>query len=108
MVFLSVRSGEKPIIDGPLFALVVPGESLWTIENGLVEIGLLKQKKHFSWDSVLQGGPALDPLTKDKQDKAMMLEKFQKEHKGFDFSGADFSGQLPEDPASFGDSWKNK
>ncbi len=100
--------GQPPVIDGPLFALVVPGESLWTIEKGLVEVALQKQKKHFSWDSVLQGGPVLDPLTKDKQDKAMMLEKFQSEHKGFDFSGAEFSGQLPKDPASFGDDWKPK
>jgi hypothetical protein len=48
-------TGQNLIIDGDLFALVVPGESLWTIEKGLVEIGLLKQKKHMSWDSVLAG-----------------------------------------------------
>jgi hypothetical protein len=100
--------GQPPILEGPLFALVVPGESLWTIEKGLVEVALQKQKKHNSWSSVLENGPRLDPLTQEKQDKAMMLEKFQSEHKGFDFSGADFSGQLPKDPASFGDDWKNK
>ena len=84
----------------------MPDESLWTISDGMVEIALQKQKQHSSWDSVLEGGPKLDPLTKDELDKKMMLEKFQSKHPGFDFSGADFSGQLPDDPASFGDNWK--
>lgn len=93
-------------MDGKLFAGVVPDGSLWTLDDGMVEILLQKQKKHFSWESVLEGGPKVDPLTKEQLDKKMMLEKMQKEHPGFDFSKADFSGQLPKDPASFGDDWK--
>jgi hypothetical protein len=27
--------------------------------------------------------------------KKMMLERFQEEHPGFDFSGADFNGNVP-------------
>jgi hypothetical protein len=100
--------GQPPVLDGKLFAGVVPGESLWTLEDGVVEIVLQKQKKHHSWDSVLEGGPALDPLVKDQIDKKMMMEKFQREHPGFDFGNAEFTGQLPKDPASFGDNWKAK
>lgn len=105
--------GKPAILEGELYELVVPGESIWTLEtsdNGgkHVEIALQKQKKHSSWESVVKGGPKVDPLTKEKLDKKMMLEKFQGEHAGFDFSGADFSGALPENPASFGDDWKNK
>jgi hypothetical protein len=32
--------------------------------------------------------------------KALMLERFQAEHPGFDFSGAEFSGSAP-DPRTF-------
>ena len=74
----------------------------------MVEIALQKQVEHTSWDSVVEGGPKLDAATKDSLDKKMLLEKFQGEHPGFDFSGAEFSGQLPENAAAFGDNWKNK
>ena len=42
----------------------------------------------------------LDPLSVGEEQKAMMLERFQSEHPGFDFSGADFSGAAP-DPRTF-------
>jgi hypothetical protein len=110
---LSVGLKGKPVVlKGDLFDGVVPGESLWTLEtqDGVkyLEIALQKQKKHSSWDSVVKGGPVVDPITKEKLDKKMMLEKFQGEHAGFDFSGADFTGSLPEKPETFGDSWKNQ
>ena len=105
---VGIKGSDSPVLDGKLSELVVPDESLWTLEDGWIEIGLQKQKKHTSWDSVLEGGAKLDPLTKEALDKKMMLEKFQGQHPGFDFSGADFSGQLPSDPAAFGDDWGNK
>lgn len=98
--------GRPPLVQGTLAGRVVPGESLWTLEDGAIEVVLQKQVKHQSWASVIEGGPAVDPLTKEALDKKMMLEKFQGEHPGFDFSGADFNGALPENPAAFGDSWK--
>jgi hypothetical protein len=36
-------------------------------------------------------------------DKQMMLEKFQSENPGFDFSGAEFNGSLPANPSTFMD-----
>ena len=64
-----------------------------------------KRDTHSSWDSVLEGQFALDPFAKQSVDKKMMLEKFQQKHPGFDFSGAEFSGNLPDNPAAFGDDW---
>jgi hypothetical protein len=42
----------------------------------------------------------LDPLTAQEVQKKVMLERFQEEHPGFDFSGAEFNGMAP-DPREF-------
>ena len=42
----------------------------------------------------------LDASTKQEAQKKLMLERFQEEHPGFDFSGAEFSGAAP-DPRTF-------
>lgn len=44
--------------------------------------------------------PQLDELSVGEERKALMLERFQAEHAGFDFSGAEFSGAAP-DPQTF-------
>ncbi len=60
--------GSATLVEGTLFERVVPGESLWTLESDgekrYIEVVLQKQKKHSSWESVVVGGPKLDPLTK--------------------------------------------
>ena len=42
----------------------------------------------------------LDAATVGEEQKTLMLERFQAEHPGFDFSGAEFSGAAP-DPRTF-------
>jgi len=42
----------------------------------------------------------VDPYTQSELQKSLMLERFQAENPGFDFSGADFNGQVP-DPKTF-------
>lgn len=42
----------------------------------------------------------MDPLGHEEDKKRLMLERFQEEHPGFDFSDAKFSGQAP-DPKTF-------
>lgn len=42
----------------------------------------------------------VDPFTQSEIQKGLMLERFQSENAGFDFSGATFNGQVP-DPKSF-------
>ena len=79
-------------------------ESLWTIEdNGtILRIALSKGKRHEAWKSVIVGEYELDALQVDEVSKKMMLERFQGEHPGFDFSSATFNGNLPEgDPNNF-------
>lgn len=62
---------------------------------------LTKAKAHESWRSLVKGQEEADPLVLEQMNKKMMLEKFQNENPGFDFSGAEFTGQLPADPANF-------
>ena len=69
-------------------------------DEGEIEINLQKVKKGETWNSALAGHESLDPFTKGEVQKKMMLERFQEENPGFDFSGAEFSGSAP-DPRKF-------
>ena len=46
------------------------------------------------------GASQVDPFTQSEVQKSLMLERFQEENPGFDFSGATFNGQVP-DPKTF-------
>ena len=56
-----------------------------------------------AWNSALKGGRLngddnkgeIDPVAKEEVKKALMIERFQAEHPGFDFRGADFNGEVP-------------
>lgn len=53
-----------------------------------------------AWDAALlgrDGAPqgAVDAGAKEEVKKALLLERFQEEHPGFDFSGAAFNGDVP-------------
>mmetsp|Transcript_1726 Transcript_1726/g.3111 ORF Transcript_1726/g.3111 Transcript_1726/m.3111 type:complete len:81 (-) Transcript_1726:2879-3121(-) len=78
---------------------------MWTIDDGEIEINLKKMRKAATWESALRGHGTLDPLAKAEVQKKMTLERFQEEHPGFDFSGAEFSGSAP-DPRTFMDGVK--
>lgn len=45
-------------------------------------------------------GHELDPVTAQSDQQRLLLERFQAEHPGFDFSGATFNGQAPN-PRTF-------
>jgi len=93
---------QPAVINGPLWGKVKPKESIWSLEDGkLLSIALAKGNSHESWQALIKGEVEVDPFTKDQMDKKMMLEKFQKENPGFDFSGAEFTGQVPQDPKNF-------
>ena len=38
----------------------------------------------------------MNVLEEESLKKKLMLERFQEENPGFDFSGADFNGQVPQ------------
>jgi len=46
------------------------------------------------------GRAQVDPYTQSEVQKSLMLERFQEENPGFDFSGASFNGAVP-DPKTF-------
>mmetsp|Transcript_38605 Transcript_38605/g.60229 ORF Transcript_38605/g.60229 Transcript_38605/m.60229 type:complete len:233 (-) Transcript_38605:1570-2268(-) len=75
-------------------------ESYWTLEDKELHITLTKLDKATPWDCALKGHDTLDPLTATEVRKDIMRERFQEEHPGFDFSGAEFNGQVP-DPSKF-------
>lgn len=70
------------------------------MDNGEIEINLQKMRKASTWDTCLKGHDELDPLSREQIKKQMTLERFQEEHGGFDFSGAEFNGAAP-DPRTF-------
>lgn len=74
---------------------------LETEDKKLLVVQLEKAKAHDSWVSIIKGKDEVNVLDKEKMDKKMMLEKFQRDYPGFDFSGAEMSGQLPSDPANY-------
>lgn len=75
-------------------------ESFWTLEDGVLHLTLCKGSKGVTWPSLLKGHAPVDPFTQQEVQKSLMLERFQTENPGFDFSGASFNGQVP-DPKTF-------
>ena len=92
--------GLPPFLDEPLAAICVAKESLWGFEDGEVTITLTKAAKGETWPCVCEGHGALDALTRTDTHRRMLLERFGQEHPGFDFSGAEVSGAVP-DPRTF-------
>ncbi|KAJ9505878.1 hypothetical protein QJQ45_017847 [Haematococcus lacustris] len=68
-------------------------------EDGSLHITLQKLQQGEPWPSALRGHEA-DPLTQQRDTERLMLERFQQEHPGFDFSGASFNGSVPN-PRTF-------
>ncbi|XP_065842961.1 nudC domain-containing protein 2-like [Oscarella lobularis] len=85
----------KTILKGELFRTVIADDSVWTIEDQrLVRLTLVKSSRHVKtcWEALLKDQYALDAITLQNMQKKMALEKYQRQHPGFDFSGADVTG----------------
>ena len=92
--------GNPPFIDQDLHAAVIVSESLWMMEDGVLHINFQKQVLGDTWPSLLKGHGGLSAAEQEQETQKIMLERFGREHPGFDFSQATFSGQTP-DPKSF-------
>jgi len=92
--------GTPPFLDLDLGGRAATGESTWFMEDGELHIVLAKAHKAASWPSVFVGHAEMDAATATDVRKKMLLERFGEEHPGFDFSGADVSGAVP-DPRTF-------
>eukprot|EP00752_Nemacystus_decipiens_P007181 g6430.t1 len=89
--------GNPPFIDEDTGGPVVVEESYWMMDGGELNVNLQKMKKAETWPAALQGrNTRVDPLTLEGMQKKIMLERFQSENPGFDFSGAEFNGEVPD------------
>eukprot|EP00238_Polyblepharides_amylifera_P007353 CAMPEP_0196585588 /NCGR_PEP_ID=MMETSP1081-20130531/51248_1 /TAXON_ID=36882 /ORGANISM="Pyramimonas amylifera, Strain CCMP720" /LENGTH=126 /DNA_ID=CAMNT_0041907187 /DNA_START=275 /DNA_END=655 /DNA_ORIENTATION=- len=91
--------GNPPFLEKAFHRPVIEGDSFWTLEDGVLHLTLAKMEKGQMWRGVLEGHDT-DPVSADKDQKRLMLERFQEENPGFDFSGAEFNGACP-DPRMF-------
>ncbi|EQC37589.1 hypothetical protein SDRG_05185 [Saprolegnia diclina VS20] len=95
-VMLGIKGNAERYLDHELTSQVVVAESYWMLDGGELNINLQKMKKGLTWDAVFVGHGELDPLTKDEVQKKLLLERFQQENPGFDFSNAEFNGSAPD------------
>jgi len=92
--------GNPPFIDQDLSKMCAADESFWMIEDEELHIQLQKVYKGEVWPCVFKGHDNLDPFVQEEVQKKLMLERFQQENPGFDFSQAQFNGTAP-DPRTF-------
>ena len=95
---VGIKGNDQAFLDEDTGGPVKSEESMWTMVDGEININLQKMNKAETWDAALLGreGSIVDPSTKEEMRKQMMLDRFQEEHPGFDFSGAEFNGMVPE------------
>ncbi|XVE79406.1 hypothetical protein DITRI_Ditri14bG0056000 [Diplodiscus trichospermus] len=92
--------GNPPYLNHDLFSPVKTDSSFWTLEDDIMHITLQKRDKGQTWSSPILGQGQLDPHSTDLEQKRLMLQRFQEENPGFDFSQAQFTGSCP-DPRTF-------
>ncbi|XP_075458033.1 nudC domain-containing protein 2 isoform X3 [Ascaphus truei] len=89
---------------GKLFDSTITDEGTWTLEDRkLIRIILMKSNRNAAncWASLLEGEYSADPLVQDQMQKKLTLERFQRENPGFDFSGAELSGNYSKGGPDF-------
>jgi hypothetical protein len=91
--------GNPPYLEHDLAAPAKTSECFWTLEDGTLHITLAKAQEGEPWPSVFVGHAAAVGEQQEDQQR-LMLERFQVEHPGFDFSSATFNGQVPN-PRTF-------
>ncbi|KAG5238348.1 nudC domain-containing protein [Salix suchowensis] len=92
--------GNPPYLNHDLTCAVKTDSSFWTLEDDIMHLTLQKRDKGQTWASPILGEGQLDPCSSDLEQKRLMLQRFQEENPGFDFSQAQFTGNCP-DPRTF-------
>eukprot|EP00879_Flechtneria_rotunda_P012894 GHRR01013466.1.p1 GENE.GHRR01013466.1~~GHRR01013466.1.p1 ORF type:complete len:156 (+),score=25.37 GHRR01013466.1:309-776(+) len=88
------RQGNPPFLDMDLYGPVKVSECIWTLEDQVMHVTLTKLEQGEPWLAVIKGHE-LDPATQQQDQQRLLLERFQQEHPGFDFSSATFNGMAP-------------
>eukprot|EP00828_Plagiopyla_frontata_P044083 TRINITY_DN7084_c0_g1_i1.p1 TRINITY_DN7084_c0_g1~~TRINITY_DN7084_c0_g1_i1.p1 ORF type:complete len:183 (+),score=44.25 TRINITY_DN7084_c0_g1_i1:156-704(+) len=99
-VMVKIKGNDSFYLNNDLENKCNSKESLWMLEDEELHIQLQKLYKGEIWKGVFQGHGQVDSLTEEELKKKVMLERFQEEHPGFDFSSAEFNGMAP-DPRTF-------
>ena len=68
-------------------------------EDGVLHVQFAKAESARPWSSAIAGHET-SVAEQQADQKRLMLERFQQENPGFDFSGAQFSGTVPN-PQTF-------
>ena len=63
---ISVKKGDDIFVEGPLTQEIVPSESTWTLEGGVLILVLYKRQKTF-WKTVIEGDPEIDASLVDSR-----------------------------------------
>ncbi len=87
-------------LDEDLGNKIKASESFWLLDNDEITITLIKVFKAETWMSVFKNHVQVNHFQKEEMQRKMLLERFQEEHGGFDFSDAEVSGNVP-DPRTF-------
>lgn len=90
------------------FGTVDVDESTWTLEDDehntnrkVIVVVLTKANRGKIWEAALKGNPGvvssatMDAFSIEQVKKDLMIQRFGEENPGFDFSGADFNGNVP-------------
>ncbi|KFR03326.1 NudC domain-containing protein 2, partial [Opisthocomus hoazin] len=97
------------LLQGKLFDSTITDEATWTLEDRkLIRIVLMKTNRDAGncWTSLLENEYAADPWVQDQMQRKLTLERFQREassraNPGFDFSGAEISGNYSKGGPDF-------
>ncbi|KAK1209938.1 NUDC2 protein, partial [Pygoscelis papua] len=107
------------LLQGKLFDSTITDEGTWTLEDRkLIRIVLMKTNRDAGncWTSLLENEYAADPWVQDQMQRKLTLERFQREanfllsiklfsylhqNPGFDFSGAEISGNYSKGGPDF-------
>ncbi|XP_044309941.1 nudC domain-containing protein 2 [Varanus komodoensis] len=101
---LSLAVAGKKVLEGKLFDSTIADEATWTLEDQkLIRIVLTKTKRDARncWTSLLENEYVADLWIQDQMQKKLTLERFHKENPGFDFTGADISGNYSKGGPDF-------
>ncbi|XP_073676572.1 nudC domain-containing protein 2 [Garra rufa] len=94
---IELRVKDQLVFKGKLFGPTVSDEATWTLEDKkMILIVLMKSNREAGncWQSLLEGEFAADAWVQDQMQRKLTLERFQRENPGFDFSGAEISGNF--------------
>lgn len=104
MLMVNSAQQQKGLHIGHVTALMVVSFVLHSIEDRkLIRIVLMKTNRDAGncWTSLLENEYAADPWVQDQMQRKLTLERFQRENPGFDFSGAEISGNYSKGGPDF-------